>query len=125
MGVGRFDRELSLAGQGPVTIKGPFDPQDSAVDAARVLFLIVQGDGADAIVVNGEGTWTRASGNEWTGRVPRRGPRAGGNGTGTLQPGFARGIALSVLIKPSEEFDGKFDPPMIESLTWCATFKFV
>ena len=125
MGVGRFDRKLPLPSQGRIPIKGPFNPQDPKVDAARVLFLIVQGEDADAVVVNGEGKWDRASGNEWSATVPRRGPRAGGNGTGALKRGFARGIALSVLIKPSEKFDGRFDPPMIESLTWCATFEFV
>ena len=38
-----------------------------------------------------------------------------------------RGIALSVVIKPGSVFDRgrKFDPPTIESLTWCADFKFV
>jgi hypothetical protein len=127
MGVGRFDRRLPLPSQGPVTIKGPFNPQDRTVDAAKVLFLIVQGEDADAVVVNGEGTWDRARGNEWRGTVPRRGPRVGGGGTRALEPGLARGIALSVLIKPGKAFDGgrRFDPPMIEALTWCANFRFV
>ena len=70
MAVGRFDRELTLPPQGPVPIKGPFDPQDPAVDAARVLFLIVQGEGKDAVIVNGEGTWNRPSGVEWSGDGP-------------------------------------------------------
>ncbi len=42
--------------------------------------------------------------------------------------GLARGIALSVVIKPGTILDGgrkKFDPPSIESLTWCADFHFV
>jgi len=127
MGVGRFDRRLPLPSQGPVTIKGPFNPQDRTVDAARVLFLIVQGEDADAVIINGEGTWDRARGNEWSGKIPRRGPRAGGGGMGTLQPGLARGIALSVVIKPGTAFAGgrRFDPPAIEALTWCANFKFV
>ena len=126
MAVGRFDRELSLPSQGPVTIKGPFDPQDPAVDSARVLFLIVQGDGQDAVVVDGEGTWTRASGDDWSGTAPRTGRRVGG-GTGALEPGLARGIALSVVIKPGEVFDRgrRFEPPAIETLTWCANFIFV
>lgn len=57
MGVGKFDRNMPLPPRGAVTIKGPFNPQDRAVDAARVLFLIVQGEGADAVIINGEGTW--------------------------------------------------------------------
>ena len=127
MAVGRFDRKLPLPRQGPIPIKGPFNPQDRAVDAAKVLFLIVQGDGEDAVIVNGEGTWHRTGGNEWRGTVPRRGPRAGGHGMGTLRPGLARGIALSVVIKPGTVPPGghRFDPPAIETLTWCANFKFV
>jgi len=127
MGVGKFDRNMPLPPRGAVTIKGPFNPQDRAVDAARVLFLIVQGEGADAVIINGEGTWERAHGDEWSGTIPRRGPHVGGGGTGTLGLGLARGIALSVVIKPGKLLDGgrRFDPPMIESLTWCADFHFV
>ena len=127
MAVGKFDRELPLPPQGRIPIKGPFDPQDRAVDAAKVLFLIVQGDGEDAVVVNGEGTWHRTGGNDWSGTAPRRGPRAGGQGMGALQQGPARGIALSIVIKPGEVFDRgrRFEPPAIETLTWCATFRFV
>lgn len=126
MAVGKFDRDLPLPPQGPIPIKGPFNPQDRAVDAAKVLFLIVQGDGEDAVVVDGEGTWQRPS-NEWSGTVPRRGPRAGGHGTGTLRPGLARGIALSFVIKPGKVFDRgrRFEPPAIETLTWCSNFHFV
>jgi hypothetical protein len=127
MSVGKFDRELPLPKEGPIPVKGPFDPQDSEVDSARVLFLIVQGDDADAVIVNGEGTWNRAKGTEWSGTAPRSGPHAGGHGTGSLQLGLARGIAVSIVIKPGNVFDGgrKFDPPSIEALTWCADFKFV
>jgi hypothetical protein len=128
MAAGRFDRELPLPPQGPVPIKGPFDPQDSAVDAAKVLFLIVQGDGQNTLIVNGEGTWQRADGNErpWSGKAPRTGPLVGG-GMGTLERGLARGIALSVVIKPGEVFDSgrRFEPPAIETLMWCANFHFV
>ena len=127
MAAGRFDRRLPLPKQGRIPIKGPFNPQDRAVDAAKVLFLIVQGDGQDAVVVEGEGTWQRARGNDWRGTVPRRGPRVGGHGMGALRPGHARGIALSVVIKPGKAFDGgrRFEPPAIETLTWCANFQFV
>jgi hypothetical protein len=127
MSVGKFDRKLPLPKQGRIPIKGPFNPQDRAVDAAKVLFMIVQGRGGNAVVVNGEGVWTRASGNEWKGTAPRSGPFAGGHGTGPLRTGEARGIALSVVIKPGKVFDRgrKFDPPTIEALTWCADFEFV
>ncbi len=93
MAAGRFDRRLPLPKQGRVPIKGPFNPQDRAVDAAKVLFLIVQGEDQDAVIVNGEGTWHRKDGNEWRGTAPRRGPRVGGNGMGALRKGLARGIA--------------------------------
>jgi hypothetical protein len=127
MSVGRFDRELPLPRQGRVAVKGPFKPQDRAVNTARVLFLIVQGEGEDAVIVDGEGSWNRADGTDWNGMVDRRGKRVGGQGTGTLKLGLARGIALSVVIKPGSVFDRgrKFDPPAIETLTWCADFKFV
>jgi hypothetical protein len=124
---GRFDRRLPLSTSGRITVKGPFNPQDSKVDSAKVLFLVVQGEGDDAVIVSGEGTWNRANGNEWSGTIDRRGKHAGGGGTGRLRPGLARGIALSVVIKPAKTFGGgrKFDPPTIESLTWCADFEFV
>jgi hypothetical protein len=127
MSIGRFDRELPLPRQGRITVKGPFKPQDLAVDAAKVLFLIVQGEGEDAVIVNGEGTWNRENGTDWTGSAPRSGPHAGGHGTGTLHLGLARGIAVSVVIKPGKVFGRgrKFDPPSIEALTWCADFDFV
>jgi hypothetical protein len=127
MSVGRFDRKLPLPRSGRIPIKGPFNPQDRGVDAARVLFLIVQGEDEDAVIVNGEGTWERENGNDWSGTAPRSGPRVGGHGNGTLQLGLARGIALSVAIKPGKVFDRgrKFEPPAIEALTWCADFHFV
>jgi hypothetical protein len=127
MSVGKFDRELPLPRQGRIPVKGPFNPQDRRVDSARVLFLIVQGEGEDTVIVNGEGTWNRANGSEWSGTAPRRGPHAGGHGTGPLRLGLARGIAVSMVIKPGKVFDRgrKFDPPTIETLTWCADFKFV
>lgn len=127
MSVGRFDRELPLPRQGRVPVKGPFKAQDRAVNTARVLFLIVQGEGEDAVIVDGEGSWNRANGTDWKGTVDRRGKRVGGEGTGTLKLGLARGIALSVVVKPGSVFDRgrKFDPPTIETLTWCADFKFV
>jgi hypothetical protein len=126
MSVGRFDRRLPLPSSGRITVKGPFNPQDNKVDSAKVLFLIVQGEGDDAVIASGEGTWNRANGTEWSGTTDRRGKHAGGKGTGRLHRGLARGIALSVVIKPGKTFDRgrKFDPPTIEALT-CADFEFV
>jgi hypothetical protein len=125
--IGRFDRTLPLPSSGRITVKGPFNPQDIKVDSAKVLFLIVQGEGDDAVIVSGEGRWSRANGNKWSGTTDRRGKHAGGKGTGRLRRGLARGIALSVVIKPGKTYDRgrKFDPPMIEALTWCADFEFV
>ena len=81
MAAGRFDRELPLPPQGLIPIKGWFDPQDDAVDEARVLFLIVQGEDEDAVIVNGEGTWHRPNGNDGAGRPLGRGLALGaGNG---------------------------------------------
>ena len=77
------------------------------------------------MIVNGEGTWQSADGNEWRGEAPRTGPLAGGNGTGTLQLGRARGIAVSVVIKPAMVLDGRVEWPAIETFTWCANFQFV
>jgi hypothetical protein len=127
MSTGRFDRSLPLKSSGLVTIKGPFNPQDNKVDSAKVLFLIVQGEGDGAVICDGEGSWERANGNEWSGTTDRHGKYAGGGGTGALHLGRARGIALSVVIKPGKTFDRgrKFDPPTIEALTWCADFEFV
>jgi len=127
MSVGRFDRKLPLPRSGRIRVKGPFNPQDNKVESAKVLFLIVQGEGEDAVIVDGEGTWERAKGDEWSATIDRRGKHVGGKGTGQLHRGLARGIALSVVIKPGKTFDRghKFDPPTIESLTWCADFEFV
>jgi hypothetical protein len=124
---GRFDRKLPLPSSGRIAIKGPFNPQDSKVESAKVMFLIVQGDGDDAVIVIGEGSWNRANGNEWSGTTGRRGERPGGKGTGLLHRGLARGIAHSVVIKPGKTFAGgrRLDPPTIEALTWCSDFEFV
>jgi hypothetical protein len=127
MSVGRFDRELELPSQGDVTIKGPFDPNDPEVDGGKILFLIVQGEDENAVIVEGEGTWQKGD-HEWSGKTKRHGKNpAGKPSSDELQPGVARGIALSVVIKPGKVFAGgsKFDPPAIEALTWCADFKFV
>src|SRR2546430_15817534 len=98
MSVGRFDRELPLPRQGRVPVKGPFNPQDRAVNAAKVLFLIVQGEGKDAVIVDGEGSWNRATGTDWNGTVDRRGKRVGGQGAGSPKLRLERGIAPSGVV---------------------------
>ena len=126
MAAGRFDRELPLPPQGRVPIKGPFDPQDPAVDAARVLFLIVQGEGEDAVIVNGEGTWHARDGNEWSGTAPRTGPRVGGrngNASAGARPRHRTLGRHQAGHGPRRRT--RFEPPAIETLTWCANFKFV
>jgi len=124
MSVGKFNRELDLPSSGRVTIKGPFDPQDSRVESAKILFLIVQGDGATTLTADGEGTWNKPS-DEWSGTIELTGKHPGG-GTGPFVYGRARGIALSIVTKPGKVLDdGEFDPPAFEALTWCANFKFV
>jgi hypothetical protein len=123
MAAGRFDRELPLPEKGLIPIKGWFDPQDPEVKEARVVFLIVQGDGEDAVIVECEGTWQRPS-DKWSGKAPRTGPCVGG-GTGALKKGHARGIALAIVIKPAMLLDGKAEWPAFETLQWCANFRFV
>jgi hypothetical protein len=137
MSHGKFD-PVDLPSQGRVTVTGPFDPQDPKVHFARVLFLVVQGAGTDTIVIPGEGTWSRGGGN-WRGTVQRRGvPDLGGSDRELRANEIARGIAVSIVVKPGrvlvngEELPpGKepdsgdkvtFDPPSIEALTWCADF---
>jgi len=143
MGVGKFDPKIPLPDHGDVEIKGPFDPQDHRVNTATVVFLIVQGkerkdaeataeaedaEDANPVIIEGVGTWERGRDDDlWTGTVSRYGRRAKG-GEGELHIGLARGIAHSVVSKPSDDPTGggkKFDPPSIESLTWCADFHFV
>jgi hypothetical protein len=126
MSVGRFDRKIELPSQGKITVEGPFNPQDRSVTSGRVLFMIVQGEGQDAVMVEGEGGWEKGDRN-WSAKVSRRGTHVGDGSPGDLQLGLARGIALSIVIKPGKVFGGgsKFDPPSIEALTWCADFTFV
>ena len=123
MAAGRFDREPPLPPQGLIPIKGWFDPQDLEVKAGRVLFLIAQGNDEDAVTVNGEGTWDSPN-DKWSGKAPRTGPRVGG-GTGALQKGHARGIALAIVIKPPWSSTAEVEWPAIETVTWCASFQFV
>ena len=127
MGVGKFDRNMPLPPRGAVTIKGPFNPQDRAVDAARVLFLIVQGEGADAVIINGEGTWERAHGDEWSGTIPRRGLAFRGRRNGNLGTGartWHRTFGGYQAGQAPRRWT-QIRSAVIESLTWCADFHFV
>ena len=123
MGLGRFDREVTLPSAGDITIGGPFNPQDPKVESAKLLFLIVQDDGPNAVTVEGEGSWKKGDAS-WSGVAKRRGKLPNGN-QGSLHAGLARGIALSVVVKPGKLTAGTFDPPQIEALTWCANFMLV
>jgi hypothetical protein len=128
MAAGRFDQELPLPKQGDITIKGPFDPKDPGVKRATLVFVIVQGEGANEVIVEGVGTWQRGrDDNKWSGKAARNGRHPGGNGSGSLGTGPARGIATSVVIQPEKRIGrgAAFEPPTIETLTWCANFKFV
>jgi hypothetical protein len=122
MSHGKFSQvDLPPEGRGVVT--GPFDPQDEKVNFAKILFLIVQGKGRDTVVVPGQGAWSRDAG-EWSGMVQRRGVPDLGGSDGELRPDeIARGIAVSIVVKPGEVLgDDTFDAPSIEALTWCADF---
>jgi hypothetical protein len=122
MSHGKFDT-VDLPGEGRVTVTGPFDPQDPSVHFARVLFLVIQGKGPDTVVVPGQGTWSRGAGN-WSGTIQRHGvPDLGGSDRELRANEVARGIAVSIVVKPGEVLgNDEFDPPSIEALTWCADF---
>lgn len=133
---------LSKSG-GKVRVTGTFDPGDDDVHKAKVLFLIVQGDGrADTVIVEGEAEWRRENGEKWTvsidnnGVFPKPDDTAGmDNGTPDNSKArlvykdkpkdrMVRGIALAIAIKPAKpatqlELKGRFNPPQIEALTWC------
>jgi len=126
---------------GEVTVTGTFDPDDPEVDFARIIFLVVQGEGRDATVARGEGSWIRGKAVEWTGTMERHGDLGLGPSNREFSLGErSRGIAISVVVKPgrlleradefpadteSQEGDVLFDPPSIETLTWCADFAIV
>lgn len=122
MGLGRFDAKIPLPASGDITVKGPFDAQDDTVAAARLTFLIVQDSGAQTIIVQGEGEWKKGN-KRWKGTVRRRGHHPQG-GTAAFHDGLARGIAIATLVKPGTLRRGTFEPPTIETVTWCADFRF-
>jgi hypothetical protein len=141
MGFGRFERRIPLSGD-PVKVFGPFDPEDHKVEEADVLFLIIQGRGANSVVAKGMGIWKRGKNDDmWTGTVPVTGEKRKPDGRdGTLTQGVARGIALAVVVKAGELFEDEplgeeegpaqggpvwiFDPPQVDGVTWCSNFLF-
>jgi hypothetical protein len=127
---GQFDPELTLPDDPTkrVTISGPLQEVDPKDTEAAVLFLIVQGEGRNALTVQGTGRWRRGSSSNdppWSGTVKREGKTVVGRPK-KLKTGKARGIGLAIVVKPGNlDESGEFVPPSIEALTWCADFKFV
>jgi hypothetical protein len=123
--VGMFHRQLPLPARGSVQITGLFKPdRGEKAKSAKIIFLIVQGNGPNAVTVHGEGTWVAGGPDEWTGTVSRRGtlPRGGPR---SLKRGLARGIAMATVVKPGRLTGSRFEAPTIQSLTWCSDFDFV
>jgi hypothetical protein len=123
---GQFDSPVELPNDPDelIRISGPLLEVDPRADRATVHFLIVQGEGEDSVIVDGEGTWRKGPPETpWTGTVRRVGKRAGG-GEGTLRAAPARGIAVAVAIKDGELLGSEFVPPSIETLTWCVNIAF-
>jgi hypothetical protein len=125
--LGRFT-SVELQGNA-LKVTGTFDPQDPRVDHATILFLVVQGKDAAMVWTHGAGEWKRQNGSQWTGTAPATGKGASG-GPGTIQHAGGdndrvRGIAMALVVLPAQERppagSGKFDPPTIQALTWCAT----
>jgi hypothetical protein len=132
---GQFKHELTLpAGGGVINVIGPFKVDneegiDKDIKRAVVHFLIVQGEGSDTVIGEGQGEWKRGD-DDWTGDLrpqdckhPNGTP---GQFSTEVDHGIARGIGLAVAIKAGRvREDGEFDPPSFQTLTWCANFKFV
>ena len=145
--VGQLTEVMLINSGSKVLVTGTFDPGDDDIDKAKVLFLIVQGDGGKkTVIVEGEAKWKRtkkSGGGDWTALVDNEGvfPKPDGSAAkvsgasnnskaclqfkGTkLEERMVRGIALAIAIKPAKpatqlELKGKFNPPQIEALTWC------
>jgi hypothetical protein len=138
MSRGKFTKAYLPAG-GDVTVIGPFNPADDAVNVARIVFLIVQGrkqgTALDTVVVRGEGKWHRTQPGpgltEWRGTCPRSGDTDLGPSNKNLEVGanvITRGIALSIVVQRGEQPKQgatTFDPPSIEALNWCADVEIV
>jgi len=145
--VGQLTEVMLINSGSKLLVTGTFDPGDDDIHKARVLFLIVQGDGdKKTVIVEGEAEWKRTKkrgGGDWTALVDNEGvfPKPDGTaakGSGAsnnskaclqfkgtkLQERMVRGIALAIAIKPAKpatqlELKGRFNPPQIEALTWC------
>jgi hypothetical protein len=123
-------RITSVARNGnTLDVTGTFDPGDPRVNHATILFLVVKGKDAAMVWTHGAGEWKRPNGTQWTGQASATGTSAGG-GTGQIQHGGGdgdrvRGIAMALVVLPAQEREptgsGKFDPPTIQALTWCAS----
>jgi hypothetical protein len=128
---GRFDHVV-LLNNGKVRVGGPIDPGPD-IDKARVVFLIIQGDGRPGMtILDGRQTWYRDTTKgpdeqRWSVEIDNQGTDQTGapNAVLSLTDGRAvRGIALAVGIQKAQEradAPGTFDPPAIEALTWCAS----
>lgn len=128
MVIGQFNDRLALPANtsDKVQVSGPFKP-DPEDESAEVLFLVVQGEGNDAITVQGHGKWTRdheKEENDWIGEVNREGKLPDG-GRRNLSTGRSRGIGLAIVVKDGKVSNGQFIPPSLQALTWCADFAFV
>lgn len=128
---GRFTNITLLNGGAQLRVEGPFNPGPN-ITSARVLFLLVQGDGeADTVIIENQAKWEKsASPNSWEATVENSGVFADGKPHPGKEPKLhidpqhpmVRGIALAIGIQPAQKRPNsdKFDPPSIEALTWCA-----
>lgn len=124
--------EVKLVARGArVSVTGDFDPGNRKITKAKVLFMIVQGDGGpDTVILDGEAEWRRPADSTgkvpWSVRVDNHGVYADGRkGKAKLKPNakdpMVRGIAHAIAFRPARSRRGKslFEPPQIEALTWC------
>ena len=133
--LGQFKTVTLVDGGDKIEVTGTFDPEDPGVATAKVLFLIVQGDGGrKTVIVEGEAKWKRNVDDEWKIKVRNKGvfprPKSGAAPNiskarleykRNVKQRMVRGIALAIAIKPAKPADvpRKFNPPQIEALTWC------
>jgi hypothetical protein len=145
--IGQLTEVMLINNGSEVLVRGTFDPGDDDIDKAKVLFLIVQGDGGKkTVILEGEAKWKRTrkrGGGNWTVLVDNAGVFPKSDGTAAKGSGasnsakaclefkgtkpeerMVRGIALAIAIKPAKPatqlaLKGKFNPPQIEALTWC------
>jgi hypothetical protein len=137
MSASQFDAKLYIDKDGDLMVAGPFDPEGGRIlGTAKIHFLIIQdreglrsgrearrgarearGSARDAprddVVIENEAAWTPPR-RRWHKKIPADDLRG-------LQPGDARGIGIAVVIKKGS--DG--NPPIFETITWCADTKIV